>query len=61
MQQKLFNSPSLIGVSQRQDVLVARWPREFFAICREQHAHQLPHFSLSAAQVDTLVAYLEGL
>lgn len=58
--QKLFNPPSLIGVSQRQDVLLHDGRASSLRVLIEKHAHQLPR-PLKAEQVDLLVEYLESL
>ncbi len=58
--QRLFNPPSLIGVSQREDVLLHDGRAGSLRDLLEHHAHQLPH-ALSAVEIDTLVEYLERL
>lgn len=55
-----FNPPSLIGVSQRQDVLLHDGRAGSLRNFLEQHSHQLTH-ELTQAEVDELVAYLQGL
>ncbi len=58
--EKMFNPPSLIGVSQRQDVLLHDGRARSLRDLLENHVHELPH-ALSTKQVDLLVEYLESL
>jgi cytochrome c peroxidase len=58
--EKMFNPPSLIGVSQRQDVLLHDGRAHSLRDLLENHVHELPH-ALSSDQIDLLVEYLESL
>lgn len=58
--ERMFNPPSLIGVSQHQDVLLHDGRAHSLRDLLENHAHELPH-ALSSDQIDLLVEYLESL
>lgn len=58
--ERSFNPPSLVGVSQRQDVLLHDGRASSIRDLLERHPHQLPR-SLSPREVDQLVEYLESL
>ncbi|MCA8995776.1 MAG: hypothetical protein KDA80_02295 [Planctomycetaceae bacterium] len=56
----LFNPPSLIGVSQRQDALFHDGRASSLRSVLETYHHQLPR-ELGEQELSQLVAYLEGL
>jgi cytochrome c peroxidase len=59
-QQRRFNPPSLVAVSQRQHVLLHDGRASSLHDLLQNHPHQLKR-DLTEPEIDQLVAYLEGL